>query len=138
MNGDHHPQEAGATSPPLGTPVKTLRFRLPDLPQVRQFVEEGARGAGMPEEAIADFVIAVNEVATNAVTHGTTDGQVRLWPDGGEIVVEVHDNGIWKPGPMPGSVGGMGLWVARMLALDLSLRVGDHGSTVVMRFQGKG
>ncbi|MFG3439379.1 ATP-binding protein [Nonomuraea sp. NPDC047897] len=118
--------------------MKTLRFRLPDLPQVRQFVEEEARAAGMPEETIADFVIAVNEVATNAVTHGATDGQVRLWPDGGEIVIEVHDDGTWKPGPMPGSVGGMGLWVARMLALDLSLRVGDHGSTVVMRFPGKG
>lgn len=138
MNGDHHPQEAGAISPPPGTPVKTLRFRLPDLPQVRQFVEEEARGAGMPEDAIPDFVIAVNEIATNAVTHGTSDGRVRLWVDGGEIVVEVHDDGTWKPGPMPGSVGGMGLWVARMLALDLSLRVGDHGSTVVMRFPGKG
>lgn len=117
--------------------MKTLTFRLPDLPRVRQFAEEEARVVGMPEDAIGDFVIAVNEVATNAVTHGTPDGRVRLWAEGADVVVEVHDKGTWKPGPMPGSVGGMGLWVARLLALDLSLRVGDEGSTVVMRFPGK-
>ncbi|WP_240197635.1 ATP-binding protein [Nonomuraea lactucae] len=117
--------------------MKTLRFRLPDLPRVRQFAEREARGAGMPEDAIGDFVIAVNEVATNAVTHGTDDGRVRLWADAGEVVVEVHDGGSWKPGPMPDSVGGMGLWVARLLAHELSLRVGADGSTVVMRFAGK-
>ncbi|TDD30388.1 ATP-binding protein, partial [Nonomuraea terrae] len=31
----------------------------------------------------------------------------------------------------------MGLWVARLLSSDLTLRVGLQGSTVVMRFPGK-
>ncbi|GGO80849.1 ATP-binding protein [Nonomuraea cavernae] len=137
MDEDLDPQVTGSTSPPPGAPVKVLRFRLPDLPQVRHFAETEARTAGMPEEAIGDFVIAVNEVATNAVTHGTTDGRVRLWVDDGDVVVEVHDKGEWKPGPMPGSVGGMGLWVARLLALDLNLQVGSGGSTVTMRFPGE-
>jgi serine/threonine-protein kinase RsbW len=39
---------------------------------------------------------------------------------------------------MPGAVGGMGLWVARLLSSDLTLRVGSGGSTVIMRFPGKG
>ncbi|WP_245642641.1 ATP-binding protein [Nonomuraea candida] len=118
--------------------MKKLLFRLPDLPQVRQFAEDEARAAGMPEEAIGDFVIAVNEVATNAVTHGAGDAFIRTWVIGGDLVVEVHDEGAWKPGPLPGSVGGMGLWVARLLSSDLTLRVGSGGSTVIMRFPGKG
>ncbi|MEV4168130.1 ATP-binding protein [Nonomuraea sp. NPDC049709] len=136
MNEDVEPQ-SGYTSPPPGAPVKKLRFRLPDLPQVRQFAEEEARTVGMPEEAIGDFVIAVNEVATNAVTHGAGHASLRTWAVNGDLIVEVHDEGVWKPGPMPGSVGGMGLWVARLLSSDLTLRVGSGGSTVIMRFPGK-
>ncbi|MEV4799060.1 ATP-binding protein [Nonomuraea sp. NPDC049421] len=117
--------------------MRGLRFRLPDLPRVRQYAEEEARAVGMPEEAIGDFVIAVNEVATNAVTHGHDHAFLRTWTSNGDLVVEVHDNGSWKPGPMPGSVGGMGLWVARLLSSDLTLRVGGEGSTVIMRFPGK-
>jgi anti-sigma regulatory factor (Ser/Thr protein kinase) len=137
VNEDVEPQ-SGYTSPPPGVPVKEVRFRLPDLPQVRQFAEDQARAVGMPEEAVGDFVIAVNEVATNAVTHGADRACLRTWLIGGDLVVEVHDEGAWKPGPMPGAVGGMGLWVARLLSSDLTLRVGSGGSTVIMRFPGKG
>ncbi|MFI7612861.1 ATP-binding protein [Nonomuraea terrae] len=136
MNEGAEP-EAGLVSPPPGAPVKQLRFALPDLPRVRQFAETEARQAGMPEDAIGDFVIAVNEVATNAVTHGADTASMRTWTSSGDLVVEVHDGGVWKPGPMPGAVGGMGLWVARLLSSDLTLRVGLQGSTVVMRFPGK-
>ncbi|KAB8190014.1 ATP-binding protein [Nonomuraea phyllanthi] len=136
MNEDAEPQ-SGYTSPPPGVPVKRLRFRLPDLPRVRQFAEGEARHAGMPEETIGDFVIAVNEVATNAVTHGADQAVLRTWLVNGDLVVEVHDDGVWKPGPMPGAVGGMGLWVARLLSSELTLDAGDAGSTVVMRFPGK-
>jgi serine/threonine-protein kinase RsbW len=136
VNEDVEPQ-SGYTSPPPGTPVRRLSFRLPDLPQVRQFAEHEARDAGMPEEAIGDFVIAVNEVATNAVTHGADRATLRTWVMNGDLVVEVHDEGTWRPGPMPGAVGGMGLWVARLLSSDLTLRVGSGGSTVIMRFSGK-
>ncbi|WP_246075734.1 ATP-binding protein, partial [Nonomuraea terrae] len=80
--------------------MKQLRFALPDLPRVRQFAESEARQAGMPEDAIGDFVIAVNEVATNAVTHGADTASMRTWTSSGDLVVEVHDGGVWKPGPM--------------------------------------
>jgi anti-sigma regulatory factor (Ser/Thr protein kinase) len=136
VNEDAEPQ-SGYTSPPPGVPVKRLHFRLPDLPRVRQFAEGEARHAGIPEETIGDFVIAVNEVATNAVTHGADQAVLRTWQINGDLVVEVHDDGVWKPGPMPGAVGGMGLWVARLLSSELTLDTGDAGSTVVMRFPGK-
>jgi anti-sigma regulatory factor (Ser/Thr protein kinase) len=136
VNEDTEPQ-SGYTSPPPGAPVKELRFRLPDLPQVRQFAEDEARDAGMPEDVIGDFVIAVNEVATNAVTHGADRAAMRTWTVSGDLIVEVHDEGAWKPGPRPGAVGGMGLWVARLVSSDLTVRVGNGGSTVIMRFPGK-
>ncbi|MBF8186857.1 ATP-binding protein [Nonomuraea sp. K274] len=136
MNEDAEPP-SGFTSPPPGAPVKRLSFRLPDLPRVRRFAEDEARDVGMPEEAVGDFVIAVNEVATNAVTHGAEPASLRTWVANGNLVVEVHDEGAWRPGPRPGAVGGMGLWVARLLSSDLALRVGSGGSTVTMRFPGK-
>ncbi|NBE98962.1 ATP-binding protein [Nonomuraea sp. KC401] len=136
MNEDVEPQP-GHTGPPPGVPVKRLLFRLPDLPRVRQYAEDEAREAGMAEDGVADFVIAINEVATNAVTHGGDQAVLRMWPAGGDLVVEVHDNGTWKPGPLPGAVGGMGLWVARLLASELTVHAGDTGSTVTMRFPGK-
>lgn len=128
----------GSSSPPPGARVRGLRFRLPDLPRVRDFAATEARAFGMRAEAVNDFVIAVNEVATNAVTHGADDASVRVWFEAGDLVVEVHDEGSWKPGPMPGAVGGMGLWVARLLSSDLTLRIGSGGSTVIMRFPAGG
>lgn len=136
VNEDVEPQ-AGFVSPPPGAPVKQLHFALQDLPRVRVFAEDQARDAGMPEESIGDFIIAVNEVATNAVTHGADTAYIRTWTLRGDLVVEIHDGGSWKPGPTPGAVGGMGLWVARLLSSDLALRVGDTGSTITMRFPGK-
>jgi serine/threonine-protein kinase RsbW len=133
---DPEPQP-GFTSPPPGVPVKKLSFRLADLPLVRRFAEDEARDVGMAENAVGDFVIAVNEVATNAVTHGTEPAILRTWVSNGNLVVEVHDDGTWRPGPRPGAVGGMGLWVARLLSADLALRAGNAGSTVTMRFPGK-
>ncbi|MER6947677.1 ATP-binding protein [Nonomuraea sp. NPDC000554] len=116
--------------------MKEISFRLPDLPEVRSAAETQARAAGMPEEAIGDLVIAVNEVATNAVTHGAPPARLRTWEEDEGLVIEVHDDGAWRPGPRPGTVGGMGLWVARRLATDLTLRIGSGGSTVTMRFAG--
>src|SRR4051812_39196507 len=73
-----------------GAPVAELAFRLPDLPDVRDFAAEQAVRGGMPEEDLADFLVAVNEVATNAVTHGhsTAKAVLRMWIIGRTLVVE--------------------------------------------------
>ncbi|MFI6484731.1 ATP-binding protein [Nonomuraea sp. NPDC050663] len=123
--------------------MRTLAFRLADLPRVRQLTEESARRLGLAEAVIEDVVIAVNEVATNAVTHGEHHtAQLRLWIEEGSLLVEVHDTGSWTPPedrrPGPYATNGMGLWVARLLATEISFTSGSEGSAVTMRFAGKG
>lgn len=80
--------------PPAGAPVAELAFCLPDLPDVRDFVTAQALRGGMSEGGLADFLVAVNEVATNAVTHGhpTAKAVLRMWAVGRRIVVEIHDD----------------------------------------------
>ncbi|MCT9930447.1 ATP-binding protein [Planotetraspora sp. A-T 1434] len=128
--------------PPVAETAKDLTFSLADLPDVREFAAAQARRRGMSEDAVGDFLVALNEVATNAVTHGSTKARLRIWDDGEALVVEVHDDGRqWHPEGTPGhtpprenATSGMGLWVARLLSADLDARTGANGTTVTMRF----
>ncbi|MEU0516431.1 ATP-binding protein [Streptosporangium sp. NPDC006007] len=130
--------------PPAGAPVAELAFCLPDLPDVRDFVTAQALRSGMPEEGLADFLVAVNEVATNAVTHGhpTAKAVLRMWAVGRRLVVEVHDEGRWSPETSPGrlppgphATSGMGLWVARTVSSDLTIETGAAGTFITMSFK---
>ncbi|WP_167530293.1 ATP-binding protein [Microbispora hainanensis] len=117
-------------------------FSLADLPDLREFAAAEALRRGLPEDAIGDFLVALNEVATNAVTHGSTKARLGIRSDGRAVVVAVHDDGRdWRPEGEPGhdpppedATSGMGLWVARMLSSDLHVTTGPSGTTVTMRF----
>ncbi len=121
-----------------------LAFCLPDLPDVRDFAAAHAVQNGMSEEGLADFLVAVNEVATNAVTHGhpTAKAVLRMWSVGRTLVVEIHDEGRWNPGanpgetpPAPHATSGMGLWVARMVSSDIKFETGAAGTFITMSFK---
>ena len=123
--------------------VKELSYGLADLPAVREFAAEQALRRGMPESMVGDFLVALNEVATNAVTHGAAKGRLRLWLEGPCLVTELHDEGTtWRPPEEPGltppaenATSGMGLWVARKLSETLGVVTGVEGTTVTMRFR---
>ncbi|GAA1519102.1 hypothetical protein GCM10009677_60540 [Sphaerisporangium rubeum] len=145
MNEDQVPHPRiradGDSTPPIGTAVFEMTFRVGDLPGVRDFAALQARRAGMPESAVGDYLVAVNEVATNAVTHGTSKACMRVWCDEGDLVVQIHDEGHWIITDTPGmtaphdySTSGMGLWVARRLAKELTLITGRTGTHLTMRF----
>ncbi|MER7209035.1 ATP-binding protein [Streptosporangium sp. NPDC000239] len=130
--------------PPAGAPVAELAFCLPDLPDVRDFAAVQAVQGGMARERLADFLVAVNEVATNAVTHGhpTAKAVMRIWSTGRTLVVEVHDEGRWTPetppgetAPAPYATSGMGLWVARMVSSDIKFETGAAGTFITMSFK---
>jgi serine/threonine-protein kinase RsbW len=128
-------------APRAGTVLGEYSFRLSDLPELRDFLAARARRCGMREERVSDLLIAVNEVATNAVTHGAAHALMCLWADDGDLVVGIHDDGRWEPEDVPGlaapgpvATRGMGLWVARTLAAEITFDTGDKGTTVTMRF----
>ncbi|GAA4598786.1 hypothetical protein GCM10023194_77210 [Planotetraspora phitsanulokensis] len=128
--------------PSVAETAKELTFSLADLPDVREFAAAQAQDRGMSADAVGDFLVALNEVATNAVTHGSSKARLRVWTDGASLMVDVHDDGrLWHPEDRPGltpppenATSGMGLWVARMLSHEIVVRTGVNGTTVSMRF----
>jgi anti-sigma regulatory factor (Ser/Thr protein kinase) len=131
--------DRGAPAPAvLGPPDRRIVFDTWQLVTVRENVALAARAAGCDAERIADLVLAVNEVATNAVEHGSGDAHLALWTGPGtrELLCEVHDDGPLAdplPGlrsPHPSDPRGRGLWIARQLC-DLLHVWGDTAGTHV-------
>jgi anti-sigma regulatory factor (Ser/Thr protein kinase) len=107
----------------LGPPDRRIGFDTWQLAAVREGVAQAARAAGCDRDRVDDLVLAVNEVATNAVEHGSGDARLDVWTGGAvrELVCEVHDGGTLDdplPGlraPHPSDPRGRGLWIARQL-----------------------
>jgi serine/threonine-protein kinase RsbW len=117
-------------------PETELEFGLVDLGRIRSLVRTAALDAGLLGEKTDALVIAVNEVTTNAVVHGRPPAVLRVWTSAQEVVCEVHDAGPGIDGvlagqllPSPESVGGRGLWLARVLCDAMEIRR-DGESTV--------
>jgi anti-sigma regulatory factor (Ser/Thr protein kinase) len=115
----------------------TVSFRGDDLYRIRSTVSEWAASAGLRRERVADLVLAVSELATNAVRHGEGGGTLRLWTRPGRIVCQVHDGGGEIRDPLAGrrvptfeAAGGLGLWTVNQLCDLVEVRTGEAGTTV--------
>jgi anti-sigma regulatory factor (Ser/Thr protein kinase) len=129
-----------APAPPLlGPPDVQLPFSAWRLHEVRAAVERALAGTDCPPERIEDVVLAVNEVATNAVEHGTPDAQLSLWTSGRGLLCEIDDAGVLGdplPGlqaPHPSDPRGRGVWIARQLCDSLHVWTDGRGTHVRMR-----
>lgn len=113
-----------------------MDFTVDHLPGVRRFVATHARHCGLDEASVGDLVIAVNEIATNGVRHGSPKARLRMWTENGCLCAEVHDDGHWVPTaagiapPTSDAEGGMGLWVTRQICSAVHIDTGDQGTTV--------
>jgi anti-sigma regulatory factor (Ser/Thr protein kinase) len=90
----------------------------------------------MQPERAADFVIAVNEVATNAVRHGSPVARLVLRVTGGHTAeAEIRDSGSWlaDQGTRQAEHGGMGLPLVRKVCDAVEIRTGRGGTTVILR-----
>lgn len=104
---------------------------------LRHSVTACARAAGLSGDRLEDFVVAVNELMTNAVRHGGGRGRVALWRAGDAVSCAVTDRGAGtsrppvRPERPTGDVpGGWGLWLARRLTDEMWVESGAEGTTV--------
>src|SRR5829696_9268180 len=106
-----------------GPALVALEFRRSDLGPVRRLVAASAAKAGLLGNRLQGFVLAVNEIATNAVLHGGGRGRLRMWRTGPQLICEISDTGPGLPGgrlppdgpPAPDATSGRGLWLTRSL-----------------------
>ncbi len=105
---------------------------------LRHAVASCAERAGLADDKLGDFVVAVNELLTNAVRHGGGSGRLRLWRERSAVVCEVADSGTGFGAdevdtanrPRLDSPGGWGLWLAGELTDRMEIDTGTNGTTV--------
>ncbi|MFE9688288.1 ATP-binding protein [Micromonospora sp. NPDC005806] len=105
---------------------------------LRHSVTSCARAAGLDGQRLDDFVLAVNELITNAVRHGGGQGWLRLWRQAEELICEVADHGHGisvrrlsdRSRPAADTAGGWGLWLARELSDAMAVETGAAGTVV--------
>jgi anti-sigma regulatory factor (Ser/Thr protein kinase) len=107
-----------------------------NLSEVRALAEKQARVAGLPDDRVVDFVIAVSEVAGNTVRHAKSPGTIEIWSDDEEIVCEIRDAGVIAD-PLAGSSpppsdanGGHGLWLVHQVCDRVDLHSDKNGTVI--------
>ena len=118
--------------------LTTEAFDQAQVTELRHSVTSCAHAAGLRGQRLDDFVLAVNELITNAVRHGGGQGSLRLWRRTGHLVCEVIDHGRGistrrldsRSRPAADTAGGWGLWLARELSDSMEVETGAAGTTV--------
>lgn len=75
--------------PPITTPVLCMAFTRSEITAVRHAVAQHATDVGLSGDQLHDFVLAVNEIVTNAVIGGAGRGELRLWIKGRTVGCEI-------------------------------------------------
>lgn len=124
-----------ASSRAVTTPTLVVAFTGDEITAVRHTVTRYAADAGLVGDQLGDFVLAVNEIVTNAVVHGGGGGELRMWDTGGSVGCEVIDagpGGVLDPAGQPESedVGRHGLRLARLLVDHLDVLESATGTAV--------
>ncbi|MGY1916939.1 ATP-binding protein [Blastococcus sp. SYSU DS0973] len=106
--------------PPPADPVLSWQLRdVAELPAVRAQVRARVDGADA-DDLLDRLVLALDEMASNALRHGGGDVRAAVRRTGGAYLVEVSDQAAQTP-PTPAvgrdpSLGGLGLYLIAELA----------------------
>jgi anti-sigma regulatory factor (Ser/Thr protein kinase) len=105
-----------------------------DAEQLREQLAPVLSAAGLGDARTLDMLLAVTELATNAVRHGGGIQDVRLGHVHGRVVCEILDAGSGFDDPAAGYLApragiGRGLWVARQLSWRLEFFSSPRGFT---------
>ena len=126
-------------------------FGADALSPLRDAVLGCATACGLPEDRAIDVMLAVHELAANAVRHGPGHGRLRTHVTADALRCEVSDpgraslNGFAPGGPggqasrAAGAVSwpveqGHGLWLVRKAADRLRIASGPYGSLITAEF----
>ncbi len=129
-------------------------FDASTLSALRAAAQACVAQAGMPAERAIDIVIALHELAANAVRHGAGSGRLRIWDHIGALYCRVEDDGQAATRSKghggagtdgAGSAGqnladrwprepGHGLWLARQVADQMTLRSDSRGTIAAITF----
>ncbi|KQS71890.1 anti-sigma factor RsbA family regulatory protein [Modestobacter sp. Leaf380] len=113
-----------------------------DLRGLRRALATRAADEGLletHETRVEDFLLAVDEMTTNALRHGRPPVDLRLWAGEGRLVCRVTDHGTGLDDPFIGygpahgedlSQGGMGLWLARQLCDHVDITPDGAGVSI--------
>ena len=125
---------------PLEATAPTLVAEgVADFIALRHTVRERLATVEGPPDVIEVFLIAVDEMASNAVRHGRPPVCLRLWTAPGTLVCTISDSGPGWTDPFAGygpahgedlSAGGMGLWIARQLCDHVAISRHEDGVSV--------
>jgi anti-sigma regulatory factor (Ser/Thr protein kinase) len=114
-----------------------LHVRDNRLAPLRASMRAACHELGLSGESTHDLIAAVNEIATNAVRHGSGEATVRLWRDADVVLCEVQNVGrlddplAGRREPETDRADGRGLWMANQLC-DL-VQVRSSGGQVLIR-----
>ena len=122
---------------PLPPPAENATSLVIDgqLGPVRQVSASEGQAAGLDRARVNDLVLAVSEIAANALGHAGGGGVIRYWCTSEEILCQVEDHGhisdplagrYRKPADAP---GGHGLWLVNRVC-DLVERRSSPAGTV--------
>jgi anti-sigma regulatory factor (Ser/Thr protein kinase) len=135
---DQAPQPVPLAGPP-DPPILDQAFDADSLYALRAAVAAHATQAGLAPGRSDDLVIAVHELAANAVRHGAGHGRLRVWKSDRALLCEISDDGL----PQPAGTGdatqwrtepGHGLSLVRQVADQASLHSGSSGTRATISF----
>ncbi len=141
--------------------ILDTRFDSGTLHTLRAAVQACGGRVGMAGHRVDDMVLAIHELAANAVQHGAGAGRLRIWNLAGALRCRVDDGAAafddpGAPGTDPMDVGaagparqsgppglsvlsawvtpGHGLWVVQQVADQLRVTSGPWGTTATATF----
>ena len=128
------PEDHGADGE---SPALDQAFDSDSLYALRAAVAAHGSQAGLSDGRTRDLVLAVHELAANAVRHGAGQGRLRLWAADDAVRCEVTDQGApgeadaagWQAEP------GHGLWLVRQIADSASVQSGVSGTVAAVIFR---
>jgi anti-sigma regulatory factor (Ser/Thr protein kinase) len=150
MTGDARRRKPPDRTPPGGEllgPVLDQVFDGDSLYALRAAVAAHGMQAGLAEGRVGDLVLAVHELAANAVRHGPGRGRLQVWNTGEVLRCQVTDDGMAQPAGPDGAAAaapdparwniepGHGLWVIRRVADHTSLQGGLSGTIAEVSFR---